>query len=76
MTQQERVVRINALAAKARAGGLTEEEKAERERLRRDYLADFRTALRGHLDNTWVVGPDGVKRRLVRKQNGTTGKKD
>ena len=45
MTQEERVARINALAAKARAEGLTQEELAEREQLRRDYLADFRAAL-------------------------------
>ena len=56
MTQEERVARINALAAKARAEGLTREELAEREQLRRDYLAEFRAALTQQLDHTWVVG--------------------
>ncbi len=74
MTQEERVARINALAAKARAEGLTQEELAEREQLRRDYLADFRAALTQQLDHTWVVGPDGTRRKLVRKQKDTRSK--
>lgn len=68
MTQEERIARINALAAKAKAGTLTPEETAEREKLRQEYLADFRASLHAQLDNTWVVGPDGIKRKLVRKQ--------
>lgn len=68
MTQEERIARINALAAKAKAGTLTPEETEERQRLREEYLADFRSSLRSRLDNTWVVGPDGSKRKLVRKQ--------
>ena len=73
MTQEERIARINALAAKAKAGTLTPEEQAEREQLRQDYLADFRAGLRNQLDNTYVVTPDGKKRRLVRQQNGNKG---
>lgn len=64
MTQEERVARINELARKAKAEGLTEEETRERETLRQEYLKDFRAALRSQLDNTYVVGPDGVKRKL------------
>lgn len=75
MTQQERVARINALAAKAKAEGLTETETAERARLREEYLADFRAALTQRLDHTWVVGPDGEKRRLVRKSETKRNKK-
>lgn len=74
MTQEERVARINALAAKARAEGLTREELAEREQLRRDYLAEFRAALTQQLDHTWVVRPDGTRRKLVRKQKDTRSK--
>ena len=68
MTQEELVTRINALAAKARAEGLTEEETNERMKLREEYLTRFRKGLRQQLDNTYVVGPDGVKRKLVKKQ--------
>lgn len=68
MTQEERIVRINELAKKAKAEGLTAEEQAERDQLRADYLKDFRAGLRQQLDNTYVVGPDGVKRKLPKKK--------
>lgn len=64
MTQEERIARINALARKARGEGLTAEETAERDRLRQEYLRDFRASLTAQLDNTYIVGPDGMKRRL------------
>ena len=67
MTQEELVARINALAAKAKAQGLTEEETNERMKLREEYLIRFRKGLR-QLANTYVVGPDGVKRKLLKKQ--------
>lgn len=68
MTQEERVKRINELAAKAKAGALTPEETAEREQLRQDYLADFRASLHQQLGNTYVMTPDGKKHKLVRKK--------
>ncbi len=68
MTQEELVARINVLAAKAKAEGLTEEETNERMKLREEYLIQFRKGLHQQLDNTYVVGPDGIKRKLVKKQ--------
>ena len=68
MTQEELVARINALAAKAKAEGLTEAETAERAKLREEYLARFRKGLNQQLDNTYVLGPDGIKRKLVKKR--------
>lgn len=38
----ERVKRINELAQKSRTVGLTEEEKAEQQRLRQEYVKAFR----------------------------------
>ncbi len=67
MTQEERVKRINALAAKAKTGPLSPEEAAERQQLRQDYLADFRASLHQQLNNTYIVTPDGKKRKLERK---------
>ncbi|GAB2723961.1 DUF896 domain-containing protein [Paenibacillus thermoaerophilus] len=52
MTHEELVNRINELARKAKtAGGLTDAEVEERNRLRRRYIDAFRTSLRNQLDN-------------------------
>ena len=42
----KRIERINALAKKQREEGLTEAEKAEQQKLRQEYLADFRKSFR------------------------------
>jgi len=68
MTQEERIQRINALARKAKAGELTAEETAERDELRQAYLKAFRAGLAAQLDNTYIVGPDGTKRKLKKTQ--------
>ena len=47
----EKIDRINALAHKAKSVGLTEEEKKERELLRKEYIASVRMNLRAQLDN-------------------------
>ena len=51
--------RINELARKSKAEGLTEEEKKEQAELRRIYIEAVRRNLRGQLDNISVVNPDG-----------------
>ncbi|NCE63193.1 DUF896 domain-containing protein [Pseudoflavonifractor sp. 524-17] len=67
MTQAQ-IDRINALAKKARTPqGLTPEETAERDALRQAYVASVRANLAGQLDNTYIVGLDGARRRLTRK---------
>lgn len=43
--------RINELARKSKAEGLTEEEKAEQARLRQEFLAKFRANFRAQLEN-------------------------
>ena len=43
--------RINELARKAKKEGLTPEEKAEQDRLRREYIAAVRMNLKTQLDN-------------------------
>ncbi|MEA4964444.1 MAG: DUF896 domain-containing protein [Oscillospiraceae bacterium] len=63
--ETERLRRINELARKAKADGLTEEELRERDVLRRDYLAAFRKNLLTQLDHTYVVDENGNKRKLT-----------
>ncbi len=64
---QKKIARINALAHKAKTSGLTEAEIAEREALRKEYLADVRASIQAQLDNTVVVEPDGTRRPLKKR---------
>ena len=67
MNMNEVIARINALAAKNKAEGLTQEELAERDKLRRIYIDSVKASLVGHLDNTYLVRPDGTKEKLGKK---------
>ena len=58
--EAEKIDRINVLAHKAKSVGLTEEEKNERELLRKEYLASVRMNLRSQLDNIDVKMDDGT----------------
>lgn len=49
------ITRINELARKHKTVGLTEEERKERDRLRRQYLNQFKNSLRTQLDSIKVV---------------------
>ncbi len=62
------IKRINELAAKAKAEGLTQEELAERDQLRRIYIDSVKASLTGQLENTYIVSPDGTKRKLGKKE--------
>ena len=65
--EQSKIDRINALARKAKAEGLTEAETAERDELRKQYVTAVKASLVGHLDNTWIVDEKGNKRPLPRR---------
>ena len=47
---QEKIARINFLAKKAKAEGLTPDEKTEQTALRNEYRAQFRRSLLSQLD--------------------------
>ena len=47
----EQIKRINVLYHKSKNEGLTDEEKAEQQTLRRQFIDDFKRNLRGNLDN-------------------------
>ena len=62
---------FNALARKAKTPeGLTAEETAERDVLRREYIASVRANLVGQLERTYIVEPDGTRHRVTHKDNG------
>lgn len=63
----EKIARINELARKAKAEGLSEQEKAERKKLREEYIAEYRQSLISQLENTYIVDQDGNKRKLHRR---------
>ena len=67
MNMSEVITRINVLAKKAKTEGLTDEEVVERDKLRRIYIDSVKANLVGQLDNTYIVGPDGTKKKLERK---------
>ena len=67
MNMNEVIARINELARKAKAEGLTAEETAERDKLRRIYIDSVKASLTGQLDNTYIVEPDGTKRKLQKR---------
>ncbi len=68
---QEKIDRINELAKKQKAEGLTEEEKSEQQILRREYIDGFKRSLTAQLENTYIVEPDGTKRKVIRKDENT-----
>ena len=65
---QEKINRINELARKQKAEGLTKEELAEQKVLRREYIESFKNSLISQLENTYIVEPDGTKRKVGPKQ--------
>lgn len=64
---QKKIDRINELAHKAKSVGLTEEEKAEQTELRNEYRQSVVGNLASQLSNTYIVTPDGKKRRVGKK---------
>ena len=62
-----KIARINTLAHKAKSVGLTEEEKKERDALRKEYIATIRMNLRSQLDNISIKEEDGSITNLGEK---------
>ena len=67
--ERKKIERINELARKKKAGGLTEEESAEQAALRHEYLAEFRENMKAMLDNTVIQEPDGTRHAMKQKDN-------
>lgn len=67
MTLNEKIKRINELYHKSQAEGLTDEEKAEQAKLRRDYIDAVRGNLKSQLDNIDIQEKDGSITNLGEK---------
>lgn len=61
---QKKIDRINELAHKSKAEGLTEAEKAEQTQLRNEYRQSVVGNLAAQLNNTYIMTPDGKKRKV------------
>ena len=62
----EAIQRINELARKAKAQGLTPQEQ---KRLRQEYLDSVRKNLVSQLENMSILEPDGTKKKVQKKKN-------
>ncbi|MGH2118941.1 DUF896 domain-containing protein [Aerococcus sp. L_32] len=60
MDSDQLLKRINELAAKKKAGTITEEELVEQKELRQVYLKQFRSAFNDIILNTRVIDPEGT----------------
>lgn len=65
---EEKIDRINQLAHKAQAVGLTEEEKVEQAALRREYIDSIKASLVGQLEHTYIVDEKGNKNKVEKKK--------
>lgn len=75
LISKELIARINELAHKAKAEGLTELEEAERQELREKYLKEFRAGFRQQVEMLQVFDKDGKevtpeKVRQVQRDRG------
>lgn len=61
------IERINALAKKSKEEGLTEEEKSEQQKLRREYINVIKKNLRAELNNISIIEEDGSITDLGKK---------
>ncbi len=66
--EKAKIERINELARKRKAEGLTPEEAEEQEALRKEYIAGFRDNLKELLDSVVIQKPDGSRQKLQRKK--------
>ena len=64
---QKKIDRINELARLAKERELTQEEQAERAKLRREYIDAYVGNLRATLENTVIVRPDGTREKVTPK---------
>lgn len=62
--EKEKINRINELARKSKTDGLTDEELAEQQALRQEYLQEIRASFGAMLEHTVIQYPDGTRKPL------------
>lgn len=67
---QKQIDRINELYHKSKSVGLTEEEKAEQAKLRKEYIEAIRTNMRANLNHISIQEKDGSITDLGKKYGG------
>ena len=66
MNKQD-IDRINELARKKKTVGLSESELEEQQRLRRQYIEEFKANLKDTLDQVYIEREDGTYEKLKKK---------
>lgn len=66
--EQVKIDRINFLAKKKKAEGLTQAEQDEQKALYEEYLEGYRRNLRSTLGSTVIERPDGTREKLEKKE--------
>ena len=66
--EQTKLDRINELARLAKERELTAEELSERDRLRKEYIADWRASTIATLESIRIQNPDGSIQPLRKKE--------
>ena len=64
----KKIERINELARKKKAGGLTAEEQQEQAALRKEYLEGYRENMKAVLDSIVIQEADGTRHPLQKKK--------
>ena len=64
---EKKIARINELAHKSKAEGLTPEEKEEQAILRREFIDAMKANVKAQLDNVDIVEADGSITNLGEK---------
>ena len=70
MKLEQKIARINELYHKSKNEGLTDAEKEEQATLRKEYIANVRSNLKGHLNQISVQNEDGSVENLGEKYGG------
>ncbi|MBU5472829.1 DUF896 domain-containing protein [Roseburia sp. MSJ-14] len=70
--EDSKIERINALARKSKAEGLTEAEKKEQALLRQEYIASVKRNLQAQLNNIDMINTDGSIENLGEKYGKKT----